>query len=67
MLRDAKNCMAHEANAYTFWIRICKSENVCATVCATKDKEEKPRKRSVFGAFLACLTRFERAAFRVGV
>ena len=65
MLRDAQNCMAHEANAYTFWIRICKSENVCATVCATKDKEEKPRKRSVFGG-LASPARFERAASRLG-
>ncbi len=29
-------------------------------------KNKKPRNRSAFGAFLACLTRFERAAFRVG-
>ena len=32
-----------------------------------KQKKEKPRKRSVLGAFLACLTRFERATYRVGV
>ena len=36
------------------------------TVCAIRAKKEKPRKHRVFGAFLACLTRFERAAFRVG-
>jgi hypothetical protein len=59
--------MAPEGNLYTFLVRIYKSKKVCATVCATKAKKEKPRKHSVLGAFLACLTRFERAAFRVGV
>ena len=39
----------------------------CATPCAIRTKKENPRKRSVYGGFLACLTRFERAAFRVGV
>ena len=39
-----------------------------STYQTTRNKETwKPRKRSVFGAFMACLTRFERAAFRVGV
>ena len=52
--------------------RICMLIYASATemesvVCDKNSKTtRKPRKCSIFGAFLACLTRFERAAFRVG-
>ena len=67
MLCGPKDHMALEGNLYTFLVRIYKSKKVCATVCATKSKKTKPRKHSVFGAFLACLGGFEPLAFRVGV
>ena len=66
VLCGPKDHMALEGNLYTFLVRIYKSKKVCATVCATKSKKTKPRKHSVFGAFLACLGGFEPLAFRVG-
>ena len=53
--------------------RICMLIYASATemesvVCdKTSKTTRKPRKCSIFGAFLACLTRFERATCRVGV